>query len=203
LVNYAAREYGDSAIAGLGIVGRFNWLIFSVLLGFAMAYMPVSGYNYGARRYTRVREAFRFALRSALAFMTLSGILLLAFASPIASALHSDPRVAEIGAMVMRAQALTLPLVGGGLLINMLFESLGRGIQATILSLGRQGVFLAVSILVLPPVFGLDGIVFAQPVADVMFFALAVPLSLSMLRELRALHDDPVPLAAELADANQ
>ena len=197
LVNYAAREHGDSAIAGLGIVGRFNWVIFSILLGFAMAYMPVSGYNYGARRYARVREAFRFSLRAAVAFMTLSGILLLVFATSIASVLHSDPRVAEIGAMVMRAQAFTLPLVGGGLLINMLFESLGRGVQATILSLGRQGVFLAACILVLPPLFGLDGIVLSQPVADVLFFALAVPLSLRMVRELRTLKDDPVPLAAE------
>jgi len=197
LVNYAAREYGDSAIAGLGIVGRFNWVIFSVLLGFAMAYMPVSGYNYGARRYARVREAYRFSLRTAVAFMACSGVLLLIFATPIASTLHSDPLVSEIGAKVMRAQALTLPLVGWGLLINMLFESLGRGIQATVLSLGRQGVFLAICVLALPPLFGLDGIVFAQPVADVMFFSLAIPLSLCMLRELRTLRDDPVPLAGE------
>jgi len=194
LINYAARNYGDEAIAGLGIVGRFNWVIFSILLGFAMAYMPVSGYNYGARRYGRVREAYHFALRTSVAFMTFSGILLSIFATPIASALHSDQLVSEIGARVMRAQALSLPLVGWGLLINMLFESLGRGVQATVLSMGRQGLFLTACVLALPPLFGLDGIIFAQPVADVMFFALAIPLSVSMLRELRSLRDDPVAL---------
>jgi len=197
LINYAARNYGDEAIAGLGIVGRFNWVIFSILLGFAMAYMPVSGYNYGARRYSRVREAYHFALRTSLVFMTLSGLLLSIFATPIASALHSDLLVSQIGARVMRAQALTLPLVGWGLLINMLFESLGRGVQATVLSMGRQGLFLTACVLALPPLFGLDGIIFAQPVADVLFFMLAMPLAVGMLRELRLLQDDPVPLASE------
>ncbi len=194
LVNYAARAYGDAAIAGLGIVGRFAWVVFSILLGFAMAYMPVSGYNYGARRYSRVREAYSFALRVSIPFMTISGILLFIFAVPIAGVLHSDPAVSEIGARVMRAQAITYPLVGWGLLINMLFESLGRGLQATILSLGRQGLFLMASIILLPIFFGLDGIIASQPTADVLFILLAVPLSLSMLRELKALKDDPVPL---------
>lgn len=197
LVNYAARDYGDAAIAGLGIVGRFSWVIFSVLLGFSMAYMPVSGFNYGARRYGRVREAYRFALRVGVVFMTLSGLAMLIFSTAVASALHSDPLVSEIGAKVMRAQALTYPLVGWGLLINMLFESLGRGMQATILSLGRQGLFLTASILILPRIFGFDGIIAAQPAADVLFFCLALPLSASMLRELKALRDDPVPLEFE------
>lgn len=192
LIAYAANPYGDTALAGIGIVARFSWVVFSFLLGFTMAYMPVSGFNYGARRYSRVREAYQFSLRVSVIFMTISGVVIFALSTPIANLLNSDPAVSAIGERVMRAQALSYPLVGWAVLINMLFESLGKGRPATILSLGRQGVFLMLAVLVMVPLWGLDGLIFVQPVADALFFLLAVPMSWGMLRELKALRDDPV-----------
>ncbi len=193
LITHAANPYGTEAVAGLGLVTKFSWVVFSILLGFAMAYMPVCGFNYGAKLYSRVRQAYGFALRVGITFMSVCGVLLFLFAAPVASALHSDPAVSALGEQVMRAQALTYPLLGWGVLINMLFESLGRGKQAAILSLGRQGLFLMAAVLILPRLFGLGGLIAAQPVADLLFVILAVPMSLGLIRELNGLKDDPIP----------
>ncbi len=194
LINHVAIGFGQVVLAGMGVVGRFSWVVFSVLLGFAMAYMPVAGYNYGARRYTRVREAFTFSRIVCVSFMSVSAVLILLFADPIAHMLHSDVAVADFATRVLRAQALTFPLIAWGVLTNMLFEALGHALPATILSLGRQGLFLMLSVAVLPPLFGLGGLVFSQPVADLLFFLLALPMSLSITRKLKRMQDDPVPL---------
>jgi len=184
-LNQAARVYGDPVIAAMAIVGKVMWLMFSVIIGFGQGYQPVLGFNYGANRFDRAKEAFFFMLKSCtcigLAFAVLGFLL-----SPtiIQEMIGYDAQAVEIGIFALRAQALLLPFLPLGVTCNMSYQSIGKSWTATFLSAGRQGIFFLPAILILPFLFGIRGIQLAQPVADFCTLLLALPFAVRFYRFL-------------------
>lgn len=185
-LNLSAGPYGDAAIAAMSIVSRVMMFALAALIGFGQGFQPVCGFNYGARRYDRVLQAFWFCVKVAAVGLVLIAIAGEVFAPQVIGLFRkSDPVVTEIGTLALRLQCIAFPLSGWTICLNMLQQNIGKSRAASILAMGRQGLFFLPLILTLPHFFGLLGIQMTQPISDVCTFLLAVPMGISLLRELR------------------
>ncbi|MDD3254145.1 MAG: MATE family efflux transporter [Lachnospiraceae bacterium] len=190
VLNVTAGPYGDAAIAAMSIVTRFMMFINSSLIGFGQGFQPVCGFNFGARRYDRVLEAFWFCVKVAVAMLTIFGIVAFALSRPIITAFRrEDLEVIAIGTLALRLQLLTMPFQAWVIMVNMLTQSIGYGFRAALVAMGRQGLFLIPALLILPRITGILGLQMAQPIADMMTFVLSTVIVMGILKELQALRD--------------
>lgn len=185
-LNVMAAAFGDAAVAAMSISGRITMFAFSAMLGFGQGFQPVASFNYGAKKYRRVREATRFTAVTGTVIMLFASIMCFVLASAIIAAFRgSDPEVMEIGVKSLRAQMLLMPLTGLVTAANMGLQSTGKAAPATVLSMARQGIFFLPIILILPRILGIDGVILAQPASDALSFLLAVFLFVRFMRGLR------------------
>ena len=143
------------------------------------------GFNYGARLYARVRRGFWFCVRLGTVFLLVLAVVEFA-AAPVLIELFrkGDPEVLRIGVTALRFQCATYALNGWMMISNMMMQTTGKTIRASLLGVARQGIFLIPFVLILPAFIGLTGVQMAQPAADVMAFLSSVVLQLSLLREM-------------------
>lgn len=168
-LNLAAKPYGDAAVAALSIVTKIFMFILSVLIGFGQGYQPVIGYNYGAQKYNRVREAFYFSLKACTLIMLALAIIGYIYAPQIIQAFQkNDIDVVTIGVFTFRAQCIILPLHPLIVLSNMTFQVIGKAFEATFLSSCRQGIFFLPLIFIMPLLMGLTGVQLTQTFADIL-----------------------------------
>ena len=190
ILNFAAGPYGDAAIAAMSIVTRFMMFINSSLIGFGQGFQPVCGFNFGAERYDRVLEAFWFCVKVAVIMLTVFGIVSFGISRPIITAFRrEDLQVIEIGTLALRLQLLTMPFQAWVIMVNMLTQSIGYGFRASLVAMGRQGLFLIPALLILPKLFGVLGLQMAQPIADMLTFVLATVIVSGILKELRQMKE--------------
>ena len=188
VLNQSAGLYGDAAIAAMSIVTRFITFINSSVIGFGQGFQPVSSFCFGAKHYSRVREALWFCVKVTTILLIVLSVLSFAFAGPIVAVFRrDDPLVIEIGTLALRLQLLTMPLWGMIIMCDMFAQAIGYGVRSTILSVSRQGTFLIPARIILPRVFGLLGIQMAQPVSDVFTFTLTVLIVRGILNEFNQL----------------
>ena len=183
-LNNAAGIYGDAAIAGMSVVGRVFMLIMSVLLGFGQGYQPVAGYNYGAGRFDRVRQAFSFTLKGGLLLMALLATSFWIAAPQVTALFGDDPDMLAIATFAMRAQCVGLLFQPLGTVANMTFQSIGQTWKATFLSACRQGIYFLPLIMILPHIWGLPGVELTQPVSDILTCITCVPFLIVFFRSL-------------------
>ena len=184
----AAGVFADQAIAAMSIVTKVTMMVFSVVIGIGQGYQPVLGYNYGAKRFDRAREAMFFMIKACTVVITAFSALCF-FAAPqiigVFGSAKSDPDVLRFGVFAFRAQCVSLPLVPLGVAANMTFQSTGQAGRATFLSSCRQGVFLVPLLLVLPRAAGISGVMLSQPIADALTFIVCIPFVRKFAAELR------------------
>ncbi len=190
-LNRAAGTYGgdfsDAAIAALSIVGRVSMFANSALIGFGQGFQPVCGMNYGAKHYSRVREAFRFCVKYAAVFLIVVSVAGFVFAEPLVTLFRKeDGDVIRIGTLALRLQCLVFPLNAWIVMCNMMLQSIGKAAKASFVAASRQGIFFIPLIYILPAFFGLLGVQMCQTWSDVCSFLLSVPLGISVLREMKA-----------------
>ena len=183
-LNFNAALYGDMAVAAMSIVGKVFMLIFSVLIGYGQGYQPVVGYNYGAKKYERVKDAFKFTLKAGTIILTILAVIGFILSPNIIKAFINDEKVIEIGTHALRYQCMVMPIMTLGVLSNMTFQCVGKPWQATFLSSCRQGIYFLPLILILPRVFGITGVEITQPLADVCTFLTSVPFIFSFIKKL-------------------
>lgn len=186
LLNQQAKVYGDPAIAAMSIVGRMSFFIGACAIGTGQGMQPVISFNYGARKYKRVRESFHFTVKMAAALLSVFAFVCMIFARPIITWFRDDPEVIEIGTVALRwacVSALFQPL---SVPINMMFQSIGKSGRALFLSALRTGLCFVPLIEVLPLYLGLTGIEIAQPISDITAAMISVPFAVSFLRQLKA-----------------
>jgi putative MATE family efflux protein len=183
LLNHAAGRYGDAVIAAMSIVNRVFLVAGSALLGFGQGFQPVCGFNYGAKLYGRVKQAFWFCLRLSTVVLVILAIICFIFAPDIVAFFRKDdPEVIKTGALALRFQCFTFPLAGWIILNNMMLQTMGKAVPAGILAFSRQGLFLIPLLFTLVPFLGVLGIQLCIPIADLCTFILALPLGISVLR---------------------
>ena len=184
LLNRNAALFGISAIAAMSIVGKIIMFIASMMIGIGQGFSPVSGYNYGAKRYDRVKKAYIFLVASGACIMSVFAAAAVIFAPQIIAAFRNDPGVIEVGTVALRWQAAFLPLHALIVGTNMLMQSTRHIKAATFLSMNRQGVYFIPAILILPQFFGLFGVEISQAVADLFSTFTAIPYMIWFFRKL-------------------
>ncbi|MCC8101801.1 MAG: MATE family efflux transporter [Clostridiales bacterium] len=185
MLNSIAGQYGDAAVATMSIVSRFTMFINSVIIGFGQGFQPVCAFNFGAKKYDRVKTSFWFCVKVMTAvLLVLCGISMLFSGHIIALFRRDDAEVIAIGTFALRAQLATMPLWGYYTMCNMFSQSIGYGGRSSIISCARQGLFLIPVLAVLPRIFGLRGLQLAQPLSDILAFLLAYILTSRILKEL-------------------
>ena len=190
-LNFAAGIYGDAAIAGMSIVTRVLQFANSAIIGLGQGFQPVCGFNYGAKLYGRVRKAFWFTVSLAFCVLLIGSIVGIAFAPQIIAIFRKeDLEVIEIGALSLRLQCIFLPLSAFVVGSNMMLQTIGKPVKASISAAARTGLFFVPAILILPQFFGLLGVQMSQAVADLCSFVLCVPLAGTTLLEMKRLEKE-------------
>lgn len=184
-LNRSARIYGDAAVAAMGVVGKIFMIIFSLLVGIGQGAQPVIGYNYGAKKYKRVKKAVTFTCTLGTILMTVLAIAVFFFAQVlVARFTKGDAKVLEIGTFALRIYSLVLPIMPINMVCNITYQIIGKSWRATILSCARQGIFFLPLILILPKYLGILGVQIAQPVADVLTAIFSLPFGYYFIKEL-------------------
>ena len=186
LLNRAAGQYGaEAAIAGMSIVTRILMMVCSAVIGFGQGYQPVCSFNYGANKKNRVREGYWFCLRWGTVFLSILAVVLIIFAPQVVSLFRDDQDVIDVGSVALRFQSATLPLLSTVFISNMMLQSMGKGVKASLAAMARNGIFFIPSILLLPSFLGLKGVEMAQMVADIFSFGFVIILAYSELKHMR------------------
>ena len=182
----------DAAIAAFSVVSRVMFFTFSALLGFGQGFQPVCGFNWGARKFDRVREGYLFCMKVGVTALLMISTCTFIFAEPIVSLFRDDPDVVRMGAIAMRCQSCSLPLMAVVASSNMLFQTTGKAVRATILAIARQGVTFIPCVLLLPKLIdpAIWGVYLAQPIADLITFLTALPMAVHILRRFRMAVED-------------
>lgn len=168
LLNANAAVYGDSAVAAMSIVSRIIFFTFSIALGTGQGFQPVSGFNYGAKKYGRLRRAYKYTFIIGETMLALFGVVIFIFAPHLIGLFRNDPEVIRIGVRALRLQSIAQLAIPGCMVTEMLFQTTGNKLGATLLSGIRNGVFFILALLILSKIRGLSGIQEAQPIAFVL-----------------------------------
>lgn len=186
LLNRACMPFGDGVIAVVSIVSRILWFLVSVLIGFGQGLQPAAGYSFGAGDIKRTLKAYRWALGYALGFSLVAAALCFFFAPQLLQWFFSpEGPQREMGLLCMRVQLLLLPTQAFVIVSNMLMQSTGRALFASLLAVSRQGLFFVPLIFLLPSLWGLRGILLAPAAADALTFAFAILLTGIVVRRYR------------------
>ena len=193
LINNAAGDYGDSAIAGMGVVTRLISMGSLSVFGFIKGFQPIAGYSYGAKKFDRLREAIKTSILWSTAFCVIFGVILALFPTTIVSQFtKGDAEMIRIGAMSLRANGISIMLFGFYTVYSSLFLALGKGREGFILGACRQGICFIPVILLLPIVWGLNGIMYAQPIADVLSAVITVFMAIPLHKKLNEMQNEVV-----------
>lgn len=188
-LNNAAKPYGDPAIAAMSVVSRVTMIASSALIGFGQGFQPVCGFNYGAKLYGRVKEAFWFCVRVATVAMSVIGVVMYINAEPIIGIFRKDDaELTMIAVQALRYQCMSMPIVGFVVMSNMFLQNTRKTVRATVIAMARQGLMFIPVLFILEHLLEFQGIELTQTVADILSFVLAIPLSISAIREMSA-HD--------------
>lgn len=193
LLNVAAAAFGDAAVAAMSIVTRIMMFINSALIGFGQGFQPVCGFNFGAKKYDRVLEAYYFCRRVAFIFLFSMAIFMFSVSTPIMRLFRKeDAEVVRIGALALKLQCIMLPSQAFTIIGNMLTQSIGYSFRATLTAIGKQGLFFIPAILILPGILGIWGLQLAQPVADFLTFVLTQAIVVMVAKELKTMNREIV-----------
>ena len=173
----------DIYIAIFGVISRVLIFVMMPLFAIMLGFQPIAGFNWGAENYGRVRKVMKLSLITSITIASAVYILIMIFPEQIISIFNAQPVFVEHGVLPLRLILMVLPLVGIQLLGSGLFVSIGKAIPALILSLSRQVLFLFPLLFILPSFFGLNGLWYAFPVADITSISLAVILIVNEMRK--------------------
>ncbi len=191
LLNIRAAVYGDAAVAAITIANKVYLFVRNLVLGIGQGFQPVAGYNFGAGKYSRVKEAFRFSLILGSVISVTMGALIFIFAGDVMAWFRADdPTVIRIGSLALRLVCAVMPVMAYSTYVNQLYQCLGFATGATFLACCRQGVFFIPLIMALPYAFDLLGVQLAQPISDFLTFAISIPFQKSFFKKQLSREDE-------------
>jgi len=174
VVNRILGDFGYIPIAVMGLVTRFQMFAFMPIIGISQGLIPIIGFNFGARKYLRIREAMLKGAAAGTVLSSLAGLLLFAFPSFLLQIFTKEPEVLAVGASAVRIMVLMYPLLGAQTVSIVFFQAIGKGIPSLLLSLLRQFLLFMPFVFILPGIFGLRGIWMATPLADLLAFVITI-----------------------------
>ena len=186
MINSAAKDYGGSALAAMGPVTKIMSMGTLIVFGFLKGFQPIAGFSYGAKKFDRLREAIKTAILWSTAFCVIFGVIAAVFSTQIVSLFtKEDAEMVRVGSIALRANALSFVLFGFYTVYSFLFLVMGKATEGCILGTCRQGICSVPAILILPTVWGLSGVLCAQPIADIISAIVTAVMAVRLHRELR------------------
>lgn len=186
VLNYMSMPYGDAAIAAMSIVSRVCNFIFAIALGISQGFQPVSAFNFGAKKFKRVKRAFIFCCGLSMIILGILSVLSLIFSGHIIGLFRDDADVIGVGTFALRAQCIVLFVSPITLAASMMFQGAGENLASSIASFLRSGITFIPMVAILPRFFGIYGIQLAQPLADVISFVVVMPLIVRFFKKINA-----------------
>ncbi len=186
MINSAAKEYGGSALAAMGPVTKIMSMGTLIVFGFLKGFQPIAGFSYGAKKFDRLWAAIKTAILWSTIFCVIFGLVAAIFPMQIVSLFtKGDTEMVRVGSIALRANGFSFVLFGFYTVYSFLFLVMGKAAEGCILGACRQGICFAPVILILPSVWGLSGVLYAQPIADVISAIVTALMAVRLHRELR------------------
>ena len=183
-LNSVAGGYGDATVAAMSVVSKITMFAASTLIGFGQGFQPVCGFNYGAQKYQRVKKSFWFSIKASTAFLFVVSVIGFITAPQLIALFRDDEQVILLGTKILRSQLLSMPFHSWIVISNMMQQNIGKVWRASFLSVARQGIFFIPIVLIVPRIFGLNGLLYSQAIADVCTILCAIPIQATILSEI-------------------
>lgn len=176
---------GDLSIGAFGILNRIQMLFVMIVMGITMGMQPISGYNYGAQHYDRVKRTLRLGIIAGCSVTTVGFLVSELFPSVFVGMFTTNHELTEQATLALRIGVLAFPVIGAQIIITQFFQSIGKVRISILLSLSRQLVFLLPGLALLPPHFGVEGVWFSMPLSDTLAFIMAAVMLIYHFRKLK------------------
>lgn len=171
IMNNSLKFYGgDIAIAAYGIIFRLMMILIMPAMGILQGTQAIIGFNYGAKKYLRVKEVLKLSIKSSTIIIFSVYIFIMLFPRIFITLFTTDEHLIKITIEFTRIMFITLPVIGFQFIAGGFFQSIGKPMSALIVSLLRQFILLLPLILILPLIFGLNGVWYAYPISDIISF---------------------------------
>ena len=184
ILNNCCKPYGDAAVAAMSIVSRVVFFAVSMALGTGQGFQPVAAFSYGAGRFGRLRKAYRFTVMLSFIIIAAAAVILCVFAEPLVGIFRDDPEVIRIGVRALRLQAVGQLAMAACMPSEMLFQSTGQRLFASLVSILRNGLLFIPLLLVLSSLRGLAGIQEAQPLSMILAVPVTIPFVVIFFRKI-------------------
>ncbi len=185
LLNIAAKPFGDPCIAAMSIVAKCSMLIFSIAVGIGQGFQPVASFNYGAKKYDRVRKSIIFTLKFDTLVVGVLSAVMFVIAPQIVSIFRTEKEIVDISSAALRYLCVAMILLPTVMVANMTFQSIGKKGRAFFLACAQNGLFYIPLIVIFSKLFGLKGIELAQPVAYCCAAVVSAPFLFSFIKKLK------------------
>jgi len=194
LLNNIAGAYSAAALAAISVTNRIIMFLTCAVLGFGQGFQPVAGFNWGARRYDRVRAAYRFSATAGVGAITLCSLVVALFSRQLIMLFtDTDAEMIRLGALSIILQCAVMPIHAWVIVVNMLYAGTGKAFGAITLGMTRQGICFLPVVWLLPKLFGVEGVAAVQAAADGLSLLVAIPFAVRILRELKQLEAQQPP----------
>lgn len=207
MMNNAAKEYGGSALAAMGPLTKIMSMGSLIVFGFLKGFQPIAGFSYGAKKFDRLHEAIKTSILWSTIFCVVFGLVVAIFPSQIMALFtKGDMEMIRVGSIALRANGLSFILFGFYTVYSFLFLVMGKAAKGCILGACRQGICFVPVILLLPTICGLSGVLYAQPIADVLSAIVTAFMAVNLHKELNATKAHFLAaqtVQPEVADANK
>jgi len=177
------KHGGDLAVGAYGIINRIAALFVMVVFGLNQGMQPIAGYNFGAKQFDRVNKVLKLTILLATGVMTVGFLISELFPHAVASVFTKDQDLINIAASGLRIVMTFFPIIGFQMVASTFFQSIGMPGKAIFMSLTRQVLFLLPCLLILPSYFGVKGVWYSMPIADLMASIIAAYLLISQYRK--------------------
>ena len=184
VVNMFLVKYGESAIAAMGVAMKANLLVVMLQIGLAQGIQPLIGYCYGAKEYDRMEKGIRFGMMCNVIIGASVTVFYLLYRQQVIRMFIDNADVVDYGVKMLTALMSPGVVLGIMFIINFAFQGMGKGVQSFILAAGRQGLIYLPMLFIMDKFVGLEGLVWAQPVADVVCIVISVVMFLSTMKKL-------------------
>lgn len=189
IINKSLNQYGgsdgDLAIGAYGIITKLAMFVIMMIMGLNQGMQPIVGYNYGAEKYDRVKQAFRYTVYIATIFATIFFIIAEFFPEMAVKVFTNEPRLIELAVYGLRVSSAFFPILGFQIVATALFQSMGLAKTSIFLSLTRQFLFLIPFLLILPRYWGLTGVWFSLPASDITTYVISAYMVRRLYKKFR------------------
>lgn len=184
VVNMFLSNYGDHAVAGMGVAMKANLLVVMLQIGLAQGIQPLIGYCYGAKNYKRMKKTIRFGAMCNIIIGASITVFYIVCRQQVIGAFIDDVAVVDLGVKMITALMTPGTLIGVMFIINFAFQGMGKGMQSLILAAGRQGLIFLPVLIIMDKFVGLEGIIWAQPTADFCCIVISLLMFMSIMKKI-------------------